>query len=43
MTDFTSLRQTVVSAVGAFFVSGVFVAAAVLPATTATAATVFHL
>jgi hypothetical protein len=43
MTHFASLRQTVVSALGAFFVSGVFVAAAVLPAQTAVAAPLFHL
>jgi hypothetical protein len=43
MTRFASLRQTAVSALGAFVVSGVFVAAAVLPAQTAVAATVFHL
>jgi hypothetical protein len=42
MTRFSSLRQTVVSAFGALVFSGAIVAAAVLPAQTAVAATVFH-
>lgn len=43
MTMFTSLRQTALSAAGALVVSSLFVAAAVLPAQTAVAATLFHL
>lgn len=43
MTDFATLRQAAVSAFGALVVSTLFVAAAVLPAQTAVAATLFHL